>query len=308
MPAIDIIIVNWNTRDMLKACVDSIVRSLTFLDYQITVVDNYSGDGSVKMLREDFPGVKVIKNDANLGFAKANNQAIRESDSNFILLLNSDTVVTEGSIGKMMEAMEKNREIGILGPSLAYPDGRIQLSFYNDPTPLRELYRAFFLEKLSNIRNRERVRKGGLICTDWIMGACMLIRKDVIDAIGLLDDKVFMYYEDFDICLRARKAGWKVACLPEARIIHFENASGKKKFSIERETRSALSLAYFYGKHYPPQRLFFLKTVRAIEALLRIPMFSMIYAFRRNEDDLRRVRSYYCLLKGFVFSRGQVLK
>ncbi|MBI5632322.1 MAG: glycosyltransferase family 2 protein [Nitrospirae bacterium] len=306
MSSLNIIIVNWNTRELLKACLESTVRSLTLSDYMITVVDNCSHDGSAEMVKERFPKVNLIRNGSNLGFAKANNQAIEVSDSKFILLLNSDTVVTEGSVETMMEAMKKNQEIGILGPSLAYPDGRIQLSFYDDPTPARELYRAFFMEKLSNIRNRRRVEKKGPIYSDWIMGACMLIRREVIDAIGLLDDKVFMYYEDFDICLRARKAGWKVACLPEARIIHFENASGKKKFSTERETRSAQSLAYFYTKHYPPQKLFFLRTVRAVEALSRIFIFSIIYAFKRNEDHLCRVRSYYSLLKGFVLKNPAI--
>jgi len=306
MPSLNIIIVNWNTRELLKACLESIVRSLTLPDYMITVVDNCSNDGSAEMVTERFPKVNLIRNASNLGFAKANNQAIEVSDSRFVLLLNSDTVVTEGSIEKMMEAMGKNREIGILGPSLAYPDGRIQLSFYDDPTPTRELYRVFFIEQLSNMRNRRRVEKDGLIYSDWIMGACMLIRREVIDAIGLLDDKVFMYYEDFDICLRARKAGWKVACLPEARIIHFENASAEKKFSTGRETRSAASLAYFYRKHYPPQKLFFLKTVRAVEALSRILMFSIIYAFKRNEDQLCRIRSYYGLLKGFVLKNPAI--
>lgn len=300
MPSLNIIIVNWNTRELLKACLESIVRSLTLSDYMITVVDNCSHDGSAEMVKERFPKVNLIRNGSNLGFAKANNQGIKASGSRFLLLLNSDTAVTEGSIEKMLAAMEKNREIGVLGPALIYPDGSTQLSFYKDPTPANEFQRAVFLEKLTNAKNRKRLKEGGLIYADWIMGACMLIRREVIDKTGPLDDNVFMYYEDFDICLRARNAGWRVACLPESKVIHFENASGEKKFSTERETRSAASLAYFYRKHYPPQRLFLLKAVRAIEAVSRIILFGILYALKRKEYHLYRVRSYYSLLKGFV--------
>jgi len=244
-PHLSILIVNWNTRQLLARCLESIRRSQEGLSLEILVVDNGSSDGSPGLIRSDFPEVRLLENAENLGFARANNQAIRASSAPYVLLLNSDTCVQPGALGGMLHFMERNPKVAILGAELLNPDGSLQPSWARFPTLWSE-----FAGK--NVRARkpypdatgERAYQ-----VDWVGGACLMARREMIDQVGLLDEGYFMYSEEMDWCYRAAKLGWYVCYLPGARLIHLGGGSSRHAAAgmIAELYRSKLR---FFARHY----------------------------------------------------------
>ncbi len=252
---LSIIIVNWNTKGHLQKCLDSIYNNTKDLVFEIIVIDNDSSDDSVKMVKDSFPQVNLIVNQKNVGFAAANNQAIRKSSGEYILLLNPDTIVMPNSIKIMFNFIKSNSDIGIVGPKILGSDGKIQLTCArNFPT----LPRIFFdISTLSKRFPKSRIF-GSYSMGYWdhndereidsILGACMLIRRKMLDKIGLLDENFFMYAEDTDLCMRAKKANWKIWYLPKAQIVHFGGQSSR--IDIENMTiESQESMYKFFKKH-----------------------------------------------------------
>lgn len=246
MPILTIIIVNWNTCGLLRNCLQSL-HDDGALDAEIIVVDNNSTDNSVAMLRQEFPKVRIIANQNNAGFAQANNQGINSSSSNYLLLLNSDTVVPPGTISKLLDFMGNAPQTGAISPRLVRLDSTPQpFAYGNDPTPGYLLRRAFtallFKKSIHNwaIDNPIEV--------DWVSGACMLVRRKAIDQAGMLDEQMFMYFEDNEWCLRMRKMGWKIVYYPEVSITHIGGQSLKQ--NSKAQSAYYASLHYFYRKHY----------------------------------------------------------
>ena len=223
---LSIIIVSYNTEELLKNCLFSIEANKQGVNLEVFVVDNASADGSSEMVKSEFPWVKLLKNQKNLGFSKANNQAIRESKGEFVLLLNSDTQVKENSLLKLINFGESNSEAGVVGARLLNSDGTIQPSAYHLPTIRRAIAEFWFgkkgtFEKFAiSGNNPQRV--------EAVVGAAMLISKKTLDKIGLLDERFFMYFEDLDYCRRVSRAGLKIYYLPEAAIVHFHGQSSQK--------------------------------------------------------------------------------
>ena len=222
---LSIIIVNFNTKDLLKKCLESLPSSA-----EIIVVDNGSTYDSKEYLKTQ--KTKAIFNDQNLGFAKAVNQGIKESQGKFILLLNSDIIVKPKAIEKIMAFAQKHPEAGVIGGRLLNPDGSIQGSCFNLPTLSRTI-KEFFLKKPSSLF--KYIPSGEKpIEVEAVIGAVFLIPRKVLSKIGhayrqagFFDERYFMYFEDLDYCRRMRKAGFKVYYLPEAEFIHFHGQSGK---------------------------------------------------------------------------------
>ena len=221
---VSIVIVNWNVRDFLRKCLTAIYKSITDLDFEIFVVDNNSSDGSGEMVRKEFLAVRLIENRNNMGFARANNMAIKEAGGDYILLLNPDTEVMEKSVNKMVSFMDAHREIGILAPKLLYPDGTRQESivppfsfssyFLNEYFPFSK--RAFMMHKIYSTQAVENPT-----------GACLMVRKNVFEKIGLFDESFFVSWEDVDFCRRAGKGGIKILFFPEAEIVHHKSQCSK---------------------------------------------------------------------------------
>lgn len=254
---LSIIIVNYNTRDLTTQTIESVINTLkSNVDYEIILVDNNSTDGSIEFLESNFSQIKIIKNTCNLGFSKANNTAIKQSKGNYVLLLNSDTIVLENCLEECVTYMEKNKDIGVLGCKLLLENGELDHACKRGfPKPEASL---FYLLKLNRIfpenkkfgqytmgyLNEDEVNE-----VDSLTGAFMMLRREIISEVGLLDEDFFMYGEDLDWCFRIKEAGWKVVYYPKAKIIHYKGGSSKKKgFKTIYEFHRAMLL--FYNKHY----------------------------------------------------------
>lgn len=254
MVDISVIIVNYNSKDYLRGCIDSIDRFPHEIKIEILVSDNNSTDGSIDMIKNDFPQIRLIENKDNIGYSAAANKAIRKSSGRYILILNNDIEALEGSLDTLVKTMDEHPDIGLLGCMLLNSDGTLQQSFgYFNLGFLSEVVQKFILNRYRKgnrlIGNYLRWAHKNFREVDWIKGACIMARRQAIDAVGLMDENYFLYFEEIDLCNRVRKGGWKVCYTPEARMIHYEGKSttiNSDKAMIEYRK----SQLYFYKKHY----------------------------------------------------------
>jgi hypothetical protein len=242
---LSIIIISWNTRQLLANCLTSILQHRGTLALEIIVVDNASHDGSATLVADAFPDVRLKINASNVGFAPANNQAIREAQGRYILLLNSDTVVHPEALALLVRYMDANPRAGIAGACLLNADGSLQPSWAQFPSVASELLGE-------NFRVRQPLPSAaGLTAyaVDWVGGACLLIRRAAIEQVGLMDESFFMYSEETDWCFRVKRAGWLNVYLPQARVTHFGGASSRQN-NIPMFVELNRSKLLFFRKHY----------------------------------------------------------
>lgn len=242
-PSLSIIIVNWNTRDLLANCLQSVVSAPSpplplslSPSREVIVVDNASTDGSAAMVRERFPWVQLIENPDNVGFARANNQAINQAIGRHVLLLNSDTEVHPEALQTLVELLESHPKAGAAGPRVLNPDGSLQNSYGSLPTVLDELlgpYWADFLTKPWGGLGRRlwdiRRVTNAPFAVDRVSFACTLIRRTALDQVGALDEEFEFYSEDYDWFKRLKDAGWKALYCPQAEIMHHWGASSRQR-------------------------------------------------------------------------------
>jgi len=239
---ISIIIVNWNTRELLKNCLAAIRETVRGLSCEVIVVDNASSDGSIAMLRDSFPDVIVIENTQNRGFGAANNQALLIMKGRYALLLNSDTVLRDQAVERLFSFMESHPEAAMACGQLLNADGSRQNSIASFPTLFTLLMNTSLLEYLcpasfpSKRHNCEGPRE-----IDSCIGACLMVRKAAIDEVGMFDERYFFFFEETDWALQMRKAGWKSYHVPESKIYHLQGQS---------IGRSILSRVEFYRSRY----------------------------------------------------------
>jgi len=230
-----IVIVNWNSNDLLRNCLDSIEREKGLLTIQTIVIDNNSADGSREMVHNLFPQVQLLNSGGNLGFARANNIAVAYAESQLILFLNPDTIVLEGALQKMIEHMQNNCDTGGLGCKMVNPNGQVQpLGLQWFPNPLTELINILFLtahtiEKVKGILPYVNPEHNGYV--KKLYGGCLLVRKSILDQVGWFDERFFMYGEDVDLCRRINESGSKLYYLKDAEIIHIGGGSSNKTIS-----------------------------------------------------------------------------
>ncbi|MBD2864814.1 glycosyltransferase family 2 protein [Paenibacillus oceani] len=257
---VSIIIVNYNTKQLTSNCINSLIHSkCTDPTYEIILVDNASYDGSVEEITSKYPEVKVIKNTENFGFAKANNQGIAIASGKYILLLNSDTIVEPGTLGTIISFMDENPKIGASGCKVVLPDGSLDKACRRGfPTPLTTFYYVSGLSKLFpksphfNAYHMEYLSEDDSYPVDCLVGAFMMVRREVIDQVGMLDERFFMYFEDTDWCYRIQQAGWINYYYPMTQITHFKRGSSRgRPFRITYEFHRAMKM--FYDKHYRKQ-------------------------------------------------------
>lgn len=253
---VSIIIVNYNTRELTLNCIQSVMESRVSYGYEIILVDNASNDGMIKAVAEKFPQVVCIANTDNVGFAKANNQGMRAARGRYILLLNSDTVVQPDTLEVMLRFMDEHPEVGASGCKIVLPDGSLDKACKRGfPTPSASFYYAFGFSKLfPHVPRFNQYQLGYLdpdqeYPIDSLVGAFMLVRREAIDQVGMLDEEFFMYGEDIDWCYRIKQGGWQNYYFPRTQIIHYKGASSRKKpFKIIYEFHRAMIL--FHRKHY----------------------------------------------------------
>lgn len=248
---LSVLIVSWNTRKLLDRCLSSVFETTCNIDTEVIVVDNASSDGSAEMVCSTYPSVRLISNDSNTGFARANNQAIGHSSGKHILLLNPDTICLKGSLEKLVQFLRANPGAGVVAPLVLNPDGSLQHSWARFPT--------LFLEAMGNLDRRvlsqqanpktpDETRSLGQFPVDWIGGACFMARRSAIDEVGPLDEDLFMYCEETDWCLRFASAGWQAWVEPDAQIIHLGGQSSRQ-VPFETRRRLAASKLSLFSKH-----------------------------------------------------------
>lgn len=251
---LSIIIVNYNAKAYLRKCIKSIEDTAREASYEIIVVDNNSLDGSVEMMREEFPQVKLIANQHNHGFSSANNQGSKVSCGRYVLLLNNDTVALPGALQSMINIMDKNPGIGLLGCRLLNGDGSLQQSFGKPINIFYDFFRKF-ISNLYSINKNHWVgkflvwRHSTTKEVAWVKGACMFLRRQALFDVDLMDDKFFMFFEEADLSIRIRQLGWKIVYTPEAEIVHFGGTSTATN-NIKALIEYRKSQLYFYKKHY----------------------------------------------------------
>ena len=257
---LSVIIVNYNVRAYLEQCLRTVFEALKGVDGDVFVVDNQSTDGSVEMVREKFPQVKLIANRENVGFSRANNQAIRESAAEYVLLLNPDTVVGEDVFRTVITFMDKRPACGGLGVKMIDGAGRfLPESKRGLPTPAVAFYKIIGLTRLfprSKVFGRYHLGhlpENGAAPIEILSGACMFLRKRTLDEVGLLDESFFMYGEDIDLSYRITMGGYENWYLPEARIIHYKGESTKKS-SVNYVFVFYNAMAIFAKKHFTRKR------------------------------------------------------
>jgi GT2 family glycosyltransferase len=248
---LSIIIVSWNTSDLLAKCLASIYSHPPGCQFEVLIVDNNSTDNSVEMVRQQFPQVILFPNKHNIGFAPANNQAIRQSSGQYTLLLNPDTEVHAGTLETLVNFLDENSAVGAVGPLTLNPDSSLQTSCYPLPTLAREFWRLFHLDKFYpygsyNMSKWDRNTKRQV---DALLGACLMVRKTIMDEIGLLDEDYFIYSEEIDLCYRVQKAGWTLYWVPQAQIIHYGGQS-TKQVAAEMFLRLYQGKVLYFQKHY----------------------------------------------------------
>ncbi|MGH9547851.1 MAG: glycosyltransferase family 2 protein [Terriglobales bacterium] len=257
---LSILIVSWNTRDLLRACLTKLQAELSSLaSTEVFLVDNASADGSASMVASEFPWVQLIQNETNRGFAAANNQALKLAGGDFVLLLNPDTEVYPGALSTLIEFMNTHPRAAIVAPQLINSDGTVQRSCRQFPTFLAMSYELIGLSRL--FPNVHRFREYKML--DWEHdderqvdqpeGACLLLRRAVIDEVGVLDEGFFMLFEEVDWCYRIKQAGWEIWFTPSARVLHHYGQS-IKQVKAKMILSSHRGLYRFWRKHYRGRR------------------------------------------------------
>ena len=243
MTQLSIVIVSFNARADLEACLDSLLAAPPAVSFEIVVVDNASSDGSREAASRR-PGVRVIENSANVGFAAANNAGIRASGGANVLLLNSDTIVPAGAIDRLLAELDRDPSVAVVGPRLVDASGGAELSFGRMISPLNELRQKYLAPR--SVERTTRARQ----YPDWVSGACLLVRRAEAEAVGLLDERFFMYTEDVDFCAAIRARGKRVLFTPDVEVVHRRGRSGTAAPDATRAAYRRSHIA-FYEKHHP---------------------------------------------------------
>jgi len=318
-----VVMVSYNTKELLKRSLKSIYQNVKGISFEIVVVDNGSRDNSVRMIRNKFPQVKLIENRENLGFARANNQAIEQSRARYFLLFNPDSSFKASPPHKMIKFMDNHPQVGILGCKILNTDGTIQPSNASFPNLFTEFLRAFQLKKLiPGVRARGKIGekwRGILGSTlkeylrvywdsetirevDWVTGACLLARRKAIEEVGLLDENFFMYYEDADWCYRMRNKDWKTYYFPFFEVVHYVGKSDSR-FSPRTFIERHKSMYYYFRKHKGKKAVFLLRLFIFGGLALRWVGLLVIYPFTKKKQAELRNRLYAYLkvieTKGF---------
>ncbi len=288
---LSISIVNYNTKDLLKKCLESIYENTEKINFEVFVFDNNSNDDSVDMLREDFPQVKLIESHQNIGLSKANNKVFQSARGKYLLLLDSDTIVLSSALSIMASFLDTYSEVGVVGGKILNPDYTVQGTARSFPTPIN----AFFgrRSRLTRAFPNNRFSRKYLTClnkdsmepfeVDWVSAACLMFRRKIIEQIGLMDEDFFVYWVDADWCKRINDAGWKVYYLPRAEIIHMERYKIGQKISNKMIIDFHKGVYHFYRKHYAKSIFNPMSLVALIGLSIRVAILLMVNTFRGNK-------------------------
>lgn len=311
---LSIIIVSWNTREILRGCLQSVFDGLGSLKTEVFVVDNASSDGSADMVAQDFPQARLIANYDNRGFAAANNQAIRKASGKYVLLLNPDTVVKGDVLTKSFEYMERDRQVGILACRVLNGDGSLQLTCGRYPS----LFNLFLLSS-GLFRLRWPRFCGRYQMLDWnrdcernvetVTGCYMFVRRTALDDVGLLDESFFCYGEETDWCKRFTNAGWIMRFAPVGEIVHFGSLSSRQ-CNHRRDVMLTNGLIQLHQKHGGTAKAMCAWGILAGFQATRWLYWSIVSLFRHSDSSRRRRDHFWGVLRDYGTlwpSRGEAV-
>jgi len=294
---VSIIIVSWNTRQITCECIGSICEQTSELKYEIIVIDNASTDNSAAMVKAEFPKVALIENSENRGFAAANNQGITIAKGRYVLLLNSDTIVLNNAIAKAVAFADAHPEAAVVGCKVLNPDETLQSTCFMFPSILNMFLSTTYFYKLfpkSKFFGREQMTwwyRNDVREVDVVTGCFMLVRREAIEQVGMMDEQFFIYAEETDWCYRFKQAGWKIVFTPDAQIIHFGGGSSKQKQS-EMTLQLRQSILLFMKKHKSSST--HVLACLLVALFLRVPYWLLRAVFSRNskDNDISIARTY----------------
>jgi GT2 family glycosyltransferase len=294
---VSVIVVNWNVRDLLRECLRSLDRltPLNSDDAEILVVDNDSSDGSVGMLRREFPTVSVIANRENVGFGRANNQAFARCRGRYVLLLNPDTVVLDDAVARMTELLDARADVGAVGSRLVNPDGSLQRWTAGAfPSVWNLACHYFFVDRLipAGLRPRSPFLEQDVADdadVDWVSGACLMLRRAAVGE-TIFDERFFMYGEDLDLCERLRRRGWRVLYAPRATVIHHHGASIEQQAAVV-QAHALKGPRSFYQMHHGRSWLWLYDLVTASGFFIRWLGYRTLGTLDQQRDYGKRVAS-----------------
>jgi GT2 family glycosyltransferase len=287
---VSIIIVSFNTKELLRQCIASIYERTHNLSYEMIVVDNASCDGSVEAIEKEFNNITLIRNSNNLGYAKANNQAILLARGKYILLLNSDTIVKEGTIEKLVSFIDRNPQAAAVGPKVLNPDGTLQNKGFFFPSVMFSLIvlfgiNRFFPEKLKcRLFPKFYWSENDTREVDYVEGSCFLLSREIADKIGLLPEVFFMYFEEAEWCYLARKKKYKIWYVPTAEIIHLHASSPLHN----REEVFGKSMAEFYRRNIGISKGIVISSLSLAASVIDL---SGCVLFERNSKKTETIRA-----------------
>ncbi len=252
MPTVDlsIVIVAWNVRDLVLDCLASIRDARLKISYEVILVDNGSADATVEQVSEQFPETRVIALPKNIGFGGGNNRGLERMNGRTAVLLNSDTIVLEGGLEQCVAYLDEHPDVGAVGPQLLNPDRTRQNCIHNSPTLVSEIISQSILRRLFPRRYpSKRIEYTEPVEVEAVLGACMFVKREIVETIGTIDEDFFFFLEETDWCHRIRAAGWRVMHLPDAYVIHLYGESTKKKVPLRTRIEFHRSRYHFFKKN-----------------------------------------------------------
>ncbi len=299
MSDLSICIATWNAAAVLRDCLRSIFARPSQRVLEVIVVDDASSDGTAAMVRKEFPAVRLIANPQAVGYARSNNQALAVTTGRALLLLNSDTVVLPGALDTLVAFLEGEPTVGMVGARLLNPDGSLQRSAWHGFPSLRTAaIDAFYLWRLAPrlrwVRASEVLeREDGPIDVDHLLGACMMVRREALEAVGGMDESLFVFFADTEWCYRIRQAGWRVVLLPSAQIVHIGQHSIHQN-PERRLPEQYQTWVWFYRKHRGSVAgTQCLKALIALGLLIRVALWSWRARSPIRRAQARRMRAGY---------------
>ena len=304
---VTVIIVSWNNEAIIKDCITSVLNQ-NYEGIEIIVVDNNSADNGVELISKEFSQVKLIANKENQGFAKANNQAIRQSQGKYVLLLNPDVIMSPSSLKRMVSFMETHQDTGVCGCKILNKVGQLMWSCGHFPTLVSEFFELALLSRffpgnrltgkyLMSYWDHESVKE-----VDWLTGACLLASRKVIQEADLLNESYFLYSEDMDLCFQIKKNGHKIFYIPDVSVMHHQGASSNQDY--ERNYAQIYKSRYvFFSNNFGPLQAFLLRIIVIIGFIIRLILGTLfLWILNDKKKYLRKIKSFFAVLKiSFLF-------
>jgi len=307
---LSIVLVTWNGRALILPCLQSIYENVRRISYEVIVVVNGSNDGTQAEIKKQFPQTILVEKERNVGYTRGNNEGIRKARGRYVLLLNDDTLIPAMTLEKMIAYLDEHPDVASVGPQLIDEKGSKQNCIHNIPTVLTEFVPYFILQMLfPRSFPSKRVDYQEPVDVMALQGACMVLRREALQSVGLLDEGYFAYLEETDWFLRLQRAGSRAVLLPDVYVVHYLGSSTKKRFQGPARVEYRRSLHRFFRKHYNNTIYGAFSVVQWTKALWNVTfhfLFCFLTGFRRKKT-LNRFRSYLYVLKWYLRGKPAVM-